>query len=130
MYLRSPFSSRSIVGHRDLVVDSGVRAGVCGLVIPSPTSDNPPHVGSFAFLSPGRIGRCASFAVASLAICFAALPALAQIAALDKGHQILIDRGMPIGGLVALTSDPFHLSTLQAGGFTIPMWAWNREGSN
>jgi hypothetical protein len=67
--------------------------------------------------------------VASLAICFPALPALAQIAALDKGHQILIDRGMQIGGLVALTSDPFHLSTLQGGGFTMPMWAWNSDVS-
>jgi hypothetical protein len=53
--------------------------------------------------------------------------ARAQVATLDKGHQILIDRGLQIGGLIALTSDPFHLSTLQAGGFTMPLWAWNSD---
>ena len=51
--------------------------------------------------------------IASLGFC---LPLAAQVASLDKGHQILIDRGLPIGGVIALTSDPFHLSTMQAGG--------------
>jgi hypothetical protein len=64
--------------------------------------------------------------VASLAF---ALPSSAQIAGLDKGHQILIDRGLQISGLIALTSDSFHLSTMQTGGFTMPLWAWNSDVS-
>jgi len=57
------------------------------------------------------------------------LAAQAQIASLDKGHQILIDRSLQISGVIALTSDPFHLSTLRAGGFTKPQWAWTSDVS-
>src|SRR5215211_4719753 len=67
-----------------------------------------------------------AFLILSLSFC---LPLNAQIVTLDKGHQILIDRGLPIGGVIALTSDPFHLNTMQAGGFTMPLWAWNSDVS-
>src|SRR5205814_357095 len=97
-----------------------------------PAGDNPPQVFSVAFVVPAGLRRSVpfvAFALASFAFCLAAQRAAAQIATLDKGHQLLIDRGIPIGGLVALTSDPFHLSTLQADGFTMPMWAWNSDVS-
>src|SRR5436190_18980971 len=73
-----------------------------------------------------RFRSCLAFLVATLGVC---LPLAAQIANLDKGHQILIDRGLPIGGVIALTTDTFHLSTMQAGGFTMPLWAWNSDVS-
>ena len=44
-----------------------------------------------------------AFLIAALASCLPApAPARAQIATLDKGHQILVDRGLQIGGLIAL----------------------------
>src|SRR5215212_9858884 len=73
-----------------------------------------------------RFNSCLAFLLVSLDFC---VPVGAQIASLDKGHQILIDRGLPVSGLIALTSDSFHLSTMQAGGFTMPLWAWNSDVS-
>src|SRR6185312_5363113 len=73
-----------------------------------------------------RFCRCLAFLTASL--CFCATLA-AQVPSLDKGHQILIDRGLQIGGVIALTENPFHLSTMQAGGFTMPLWAWHSDVS-
>jgi hypothetical protein len=55
--------------------------------------------------------------------------ARAQVASLSKGQQILVDRGLQINGVVALTSDPFHLSTLQSTNFTAPLWAWTSDVS-
>ena len=59
----------------------------------------------------------------------ATLPVRAQVASLSKGQQVLVDRGLQIDGLVALTSDPFHLSTLQSTNFTAPLWAWTSDVS-
>src|SRR5262249_38066640 len=53
----------------------------------------------------------------------------AQVATITKGQQILVDRGMQLNGVIALTSDPFHLSTLQSTNFTAPMWAWTSDMS-
>ena len=71
--------------------------------------------------------RCWLFVAVALCLCTAT--ARAQIGALDKGHQILIDRGLQIGGLIALPENPFHLGTLQGGNFTLPLWAWNTDVS-
>jgi hypothetical protein len=73
---------------------------------------------------PSKLYSCLGFLVVSFVFC---VPLSGQIANLDKGHQILIDRGLPIGGVIALTSDPFHLNTMQTGGFTMPLWAWNSD---
>src|SRR6476620_2018446 len=78
------------------------------------------------FTSLRRFSRCIVVVEASLVCC---LPLRAQVASIDKGHQILVDRGLQIGGLIAQTSDPFHLSTMQAGGFTMPQWAWSSDVS-
>ena len=59
----------------------------------------------------------------------ATLSVRAQVPSLSKGQQILVDRGMQINGVVALTSDPFHLSTLQSTNFTAPLWAWTSDVS-
>src|SRR5690349_20582205 len=78
-----------------------------------------------------RVVRPRNIALLSLAfVLLARCPLLsAQIATLDKGHQILVDRGLAISGLIALTSDPFHLTTMQGGGFTMPLWTWSSDGS-
>src|SRR6266545_2876078 len=75
-----------------------------------------------------RIGGHSSRHMIFMILSFALeLPIRAQIATLDKGHQILIDRGLQIGGLVDQTYRPFHLGTLQAANFTIPLWAWDTD---
>jgi autotransporter-associated beta strand protein len=66
---------------------------------------------------------------AAAAVLAAALPARGQVTSLSKGQQILVDRGLQLNGLVALTSDPFHLSTLQSTNFTAPLWAWTSDVS-
>lgn len=43
---------------------------------------------------------------------------------LDKGHQIILNRGIQLQGLV-ITYDVFHLSTFQAGNFTTLHWNWD-----
>src|SRR5580765_578444 len=43
---------------------------------------------------------------------------------LDKGHQILINRGIQLQGLV-INYDVFHLSTFQSGNFTTLHWLWD-----
>src|SRR3954470_24574382 len=80
--------------------------------------------GAFAILV--RFHSCLIFLVASLGFC---LPLGAQVASINKGYSILIDRGLQVGGVVAQTVDQFHLSTMQAGGFTIPQWAWTSDVS-
>lgn len=73
-----------------------------------------------------RLARACGATVAMLAT---ASPVFAQVASLSKGQQILVSRGMQINGIIALTSDPFHLSTLQSTNFTAPFWAWTSDVS-
>src|SRR5438552_5673658 len=75
---------------------------------------------------PSRFRSGVAFLMLSLGFC---VPLAAQVTSLDKGHQILIDRGVQISGLIALTENPFHLSTMQAGGFTMPLWTWSGDVS-
>src|SRR5437762_14373916 len=75
---------------------------------------------------PPRFRRRLIFLAATFGLC---LPVRAQVASLDKGHQLLVDRGLQIGGLIAQTVDPFNLNTMQAGGFTMPQWAWTSDVS-
>ena len=56
----------------------------------------------------------------ALAILFSLSLVCAQVAALSKGQQILSDRGLQLNGIVALSADPFHLSTLQSTYYTAP----------
>jgi hypothetical protein len=60
----------------------------------------------------------------TLGCCF---PLAAQIAALDKGHEILLGRGLQVGGLIDQTYRPFHLGMLQGANFTLPLWGWNTD---
>src|SRR2546423_2545856 len=75
---------------------------------------------------PFRFSSTVGFLVVTLGFC---APVAAQLTSLDKGHQILIDRGVQISGLIALTENPFHLSTMQAGGLTMPLWTWSGDVS-
>jgi hypothetical protein len=43
---------------------------------------------------------------------------------LSKGHQILINQGLQLQGMVTNT-DPFHLSTFQAANYTSINWLWD-----
>ena len=75
-------------------------------------------------------GFCSRLALLAVTIALAPpTPAHAQIASLDKGHQILLNRGLQIGGMVDQTYRPFHLSTLQGGNFTLPLWGFNADVS-
>ena len=56
----------------------------------------------------------------------AALPCWAQT--LDKGHRILLERGLQLQGMVA-NYDQFHLPTFQAAGFTAAHWIWDSTNS-
>src|SRR5437016_34292 len=53
---------------------------------------------------------------------FALAPAVCG--AVDKGHQILINRGLQSFAL-ANTGDIFHVSRVQEANFTGVMWIWN-----
>lgn len=48
----------------------------------------------------------------------------ARAQTLSKGHQIIINRGIQLHGLVA-NYDVFHLNTFQNGGFTTVHWLWD-----
>src|SRR5436189_3269434 len=49
-------------------------------------------------------------------------------AQLSKGHQILINRGLQIQGIVS-TYDTFHLSMLSNANYTTVNWLWNSPRS-
>jgi hypothetical protein len=51
-----------------------------------------------------------------------ALPLNAQT--LDKGHRLLIERGLQIQA-TSVTYDNFHLNTMQGANFTAPSWTWD-----
>src|SRR4051812_32717982 len=73
-------------------------------------------------------GLCTRLALLAVVLALGQpIPAHAQIASLDKGHQILRNRGLQIGGLVDQTYRPFHLGTLQGGNFTLPLWGYSAD---
>src|SRR6187401_3073980 len=48
-------------------------------------------------------------------------------AQISKGHQILIDRGLQLQGIV--TFDPFHLNTYSNANYTSIGWQWDSNPS-
>lgn len=53
--------------------------------------------------------------------------ACAQLATLDKGHQLLVDRGLQIWGLDTNSTDPFNYNNLSAANFNAVMWSFNQS---
>src|SRR5688572_30198669 len=49
-------------------------------------------------------------------------------AQISKGHQILINRGLQVQGMVA-NSDPFHLNTYTSANYTAVHWLWTSTPS-
>src|SRR5262245_49609903 len=52
-----------------------------------------------------------------------------EVASLSKGQEVLVARGLQLGGVIANTADPFHLTTLQSMNYTVPLWAWTPDVS-
>jgi len=73
--------------------------------------------------------RVRSLIVTSAMLAAPCAMARGQVSNLSKGQQLLSSRGLQIDGVVALTSDPFHLATLQSTNFTAPLWAWTPDVS-
>jgi hypothetical protein len=65
-------------------------------------------------------------------LCFSLLVFLSQAAIshaqISKGHQILINRGLQVQGIVANT-DPFHLTTYSNANYSSINWLWTSEPS-
>ena len=75
-----------------------------------------------------RIRRaCAAAAI----ILFLHAPAGAQLTTLDKGHQILLSRGLQIQGMIdpAQGAGGFHQTTYAGANFTTQNWIWTSNPS-
>ncbi|MEO5803748.1 MAG: immunoglobulin domain-containing protein [Verrucomicrobiota bacterium] len=64
-----------------------------------------------------------------LALCLLAwAPSLTSRAQTSKGHQILIDRGFQVQGMI-FNFDPFHLNTYSNANYTAMNWIWDSTPS-
>jgi len=70
--------------------------------------------------------RLAAVVVALVVLFATAATATAQV---SKGHQILIEQGLQIQGMVA-PYDPFHFDTYQAANYTSVNWIWDSRVSD
>src|SRR5437867_12927790 len=91
--------------------------GSVGISNPSVAGSSPAGRGQGGSVRRGR-GSILRVLSAGLLVCAGAAR---EGLALDKGHQILVNRGIQLQGLV-ITYDLFNLSTFRSGNFTTLHW--------
>src|SRR5438477_10887848 len=79
----------------------------------------------------GTRRRCArSLALASAVLAAASSAARAQIAALDKGHNLLVTNGLQIWGADSNTNDTFDYPTMAAANINGVFWGFPAQGGS